>query len=365
MKKYPIIKFKQPAGEFAMLSMPVYELMKIAYTSKRTENSVLGIQRKINDNRINAIAKFIDTEKDNIVFPTPIILSLPYYKEEIIDETTTEITPETPQDFYELDYDNNTFEILKDNVRFAKVIDGQHRLFGIEKSKSFKTNNLELTLPVLFVIGADIWTQAYLFAKINGEQRQVPYSFVADLFDLSPNRDIQTVSHKIIKALNERQDSALNGCIKMLGIRIDEDQTLSQGTIARELQKLLGPKGVLHKYYTAKADNDLMNMFTYYFNGIKNNWTSDWYDTKGSIIRKTVGFLGFIKAFPDIFNFGLDHNNLEEKFFDNVFKAIKSYFDQNNLQLTKDYYHSNAAGASELRTDILSGFAYYKQIDNK
>ena len=361
MKKYPIIKFKQPAGEFAMLSMPVYDLMKIAYTSKRTDNSVLGIQRKINDSRVNAIAKFIDTEKDNIVFPTPIILSLPYYTEEIIDESTTTITAETLQDFYTLDYDNNEFTIIKDNIRFAKVIDGQHRLYGIEKSKSFKSNSLDLTLPVLFVIGADIWTQAYLFAKINGEQRQVPYSFVADLFDLSPNRDIQTVSHKIIKALNERQDSALNGCIKMLGIRIDDDQTLSQGTIAREFQKLLGPKGVLHKYYKAEADEDLMNMFTYYFNGIKNNWTSDWYDTKGSIVRKTVGFLGFIKAFPDILKFGLEHDNLEEEFFDDVFKSIKSYFDKNNLQLTKEGYHSNAAGASKLRSDILAGFANYKQ----
>lgn len=355
--KYDIITFKQPAGEFAMLSMSIYDLVNISYIDRRTENTEKGIQRRINTSRINAIAKFVDDEKDFTVFPTPIILSLPFFKEET-EKYFDEKADNTEQEFYILK--DNKFEILEGQEKFAKVIDGQHRLEGIKKSKSFQNKTLDLDMPVLFVIGADIWTQAYLFAKINGEQRQVPYSFVADLFGLSPNRDIQTVTHKIIKELNDNPNSALKGCIKMLGIRIAEDQTLSQGTMAREFQKLLSKKGVLHKYFEREYDRDIIKIMLYYFNAIKNNWESDWCDPGGSIIRKTVGFLGFIKAFPDIFKLGLEHNNLEEKFFTDVFKVIKEYFDDNEIFLTKDHYPSNAASASELRKDILVGLTKYK-----
>jgi len=361
MSLHKIITFKQPAGEFAMLSMPINELIKISYFSRRTEDSQNGIQRRINPTRIRSIAKFVDEEKDATVFPTPIILALPYDTadfENISQESS--VAPEE-QNYYKFDFENNLFEVLDDSEPFAKVIDGQHRLIGISESNAYKTNNLNLEMPVLLVIGADIWTQAYLFAKINGEQRQVPYSFVADLFELSPHRNIQTVSHKMIKALNESPNSALKGCIKMLGIRIDEDQTLSQGTIAREFEKLLmAPKGTLCKYYESKADEDIMQIMINYFNGIYNNWKSDWNDPTGSIIRKTVGFLGFIKSFPDIFKLGLDKGTLEEDFFSNVFSTIRLYFNENGFQLTKDRYSSNAAGASLLKNDILAGLSKFK-----
>lgn len=358
-----MLTFEQPAGKFGLTTMPVQSIISIASLNPRTTDPEKGIQRKFSPERVKKIAEFVDNETDNIVFPTPIILSLPSYNyDEDLDEgelrgqdyykihDCDEITGSHANDFYKI-------EFLSDSQKFANLIDGQHRLLGIEASQKYKTNKLSLCLPVLFVIGADLWTQAYLFAKVNGEQKQVPYSFVSDLFQLSPDRSIEQVAHKIIYALNHWTDSPLEGHIKMLGIVTDKekDQSLSQGSMAREFQRLIRPKGVLHKYYDHVEDESLMNLIVNYFSAIAEVWPADWADSQSSIIRKTVGFTGFIKAFPEFFKQGKQAGNLDTNFFKNHFENVKKYFEEHHIQLTSAHFPSNAASAGKLKNVILLG----------
>ena len=345
MKKGMII-FEQPAGKFGLTTLDARTILRIALLKSRIDDPEEGIQRKFSPNRVKKIAEFIDNSYDEVAFPTPIIMSLPLEDDE---------NKELPYKITE--YANNNAELDLDDTatKFANLIDGQHRILGITQSKKFQSNSLELEMPVIFVIDADLWTRAYLFAKINGEQRQVPYSFIADLFGLSPNRSIEKIAHQMVYVLNTNNNSPFQGQIKMLGLATDKTQTLSQGTMVREFQKLIDKHGILHEYYVRELDTDLFNIIIYYFTAIRDIWRSDWDDAQGSVIRKTVGFLGFIKAFPDFYN-DYNDNAFSVDGFKKMFKKVDTYFIEKDItSITTNDYPSNASGASKLRKDIIAG----------
>lgn len=348
MKPYPALFFEQPAGRFLLTTMPAKDIIRICKTLSRTKSS-LGVQRPINEQRTKKIADFIDNEPTRVVFPTPIIMALLSSKnfDTVSSDDDTDQEANIP---FEIIAESNTIKISSDEFSFAELIDGQHRIEGIKKSKSFLDDNFKLELPVLFVVDADLWTRAYLFAKINGEQKQVPYSFVSDLFGLSSYRCIEEVSHKMIAALNTENFSKFKNKIKMLGLKTNDDQTLSQGIMAREFQKLISPKGKLRKYYEKEKDKSLNNLMINYFNAIANTWEEEWSDTDKFIIRKTVGFLGFIKFFQYAYDLAYSNRDFDEKFFTNIFTKIK---ETNELSVfTKDNYSSNGAGANKLFADL-------------
>ena len=90
----------------------------------------------------NEIARYSETA--DATFPTPILLALPEGSYEI-----------------EEGYIN-----INDDKHVASIIDGQHRMLGLEKSNRLD----EYTLPVVFVLDAIDEQKALIFAIINGNK---------------------------------------------------------------------------------------------------------------------------------------------------------------------------------------------------
>jgi hypothetical protein len=63
------------------------------------------------------------------------------------------------------------------------VIDGQHRIAGLEK---FTGAHFEVMTAIF--VGIDISDQAYIFATVNLEQTKVRKSLAFDLFELARTR---------------------------------------------------------------------------------------------------------------------------------------------------------------------------------
>jgi DGQHR domain-containing protein len=174
-----ILTFEQPIGEFALSVMNAKDILKISYIDRREFDQISldsygGPQRQKSTTRINEIARYSETA--DATFPTPILLAL-------------------PENSYEVE---GNYIIINEGKPIASIIDGQHRMLGLEKSNRLD----EYTLPVVFVLDATDEQKALIFAIINGKQTRVPASVIYDLFNVVEGRNPFKTAHDIARSMN-------------------------------------------------------------------------------------------------------------------------------------------------------------------
>jgi DGQHR domain-containing protein len=135
-------------------------------------DSYLGIQRALSPKRVIEIAQY--TQGADATFPTAVILAVP--------EQCVSLNPmQTGQDtLFKMtlrnipDTENPDQPILYRQI--ARVIDGQHRIAGLE---NYTGPTFELNVSIF--VGADISDQASIFSTVNLAQTKVNRSLVYDL----------------------------------------------------------------------------------------------------------------------------------------------------------------------------------------
>ena len=174
---FPCIPVNQPLGTFYVGSIPWVRLKEITYVDvrllpgERGFESLLGIQRPMNEKRAKEIGEYITT--DDASFPTAVILSVDGRCAEY-DEDSRSLT------LHEyVDEDDPSNSITTDKI--AKILDGQHRIKGFDNADFEGTFDINVSI----FIDIDIADQAYLFSTINLAQTKVNKSLVFDLFSLS------------------------------------------------------------------------------------------------------------------------------------------------------------------------------------
>jgi DGQHR domain-containing protein len=148
-KDYPALRFSQrgkQAPALVMFHAPVNEILEWAAVGELgpTKN---GPQRERNDARVEAIAKFLDSESKNIV-PTAIILA--FTKGMASFSSSTGI-----------------LSVEIGNGHAATIVDGQHRLYGI---KEFKPTT---EVAVVAIMDADAEERAFQFLVVNNKSTRV------------------------------------------------------------------------------------------------------------------------------------------------------------------------------------------------
>lgn len=138
MMEIKYLKVKQPIGDFYLTSIEASVLAKIADAKARGEHPD-AVQREQSKKRIKEISEYCsDTDA---TFPTPIIVSVNLSSNVRIDD-----------DYIYLD----------ENDVVGDVIDGQHRLEGLKKSKYIN----DFQLPVVFMFDLEPYQQAYVFSSL-------------------------------------------------------------------------------------------------------------------------------------------------------------------------------------------------------
>jgi DNA phosphorothioation-associated DGQHR protein 1 len=182
----PILKVVQPLGEFYVAILPADLLLKVTFSdplqflgvSESGQYELKGHQRKLVQNRLNAIGRFIDTVE--AAFPNSIILAANYRETGDLEEDegkrwAVEFSPESGTA-------NGAAGklLIPSEERLAAIVDGQHRLFGF-KEASLKER---LEMPLLCAVFLDLSHpfQAYLFATINYNQKPVDKSQSYELY---------------------------------------------------------------------------------------------------------------------------------------------------------------------------------------
>lgn len=303
------LEVTQPIGKFYVGVMNYDDLERISLVdvrhmaSKESElETYMGIQRTLDSGRVGKIKKYL--EGIDATFPTSIIVAMS-------SESTT--------------YDANTNTMrIANKTDVAKILDGQHRLKGLE---GFRKSGDKFQLNLTIFLDVELEEQALIFATINQSQTKVNNSLVYDLFEFAKVRSPQKTAHNICKALNEKNDSPFKDKIKILGTADDkEKETISQATFVEnlisyitvdkvkdrniykaggsprranneELKKLL-----FRNLFIEEKDGEIARIIWNYFKAVEKKWPTAWGSPQANLIlNRSNGFAALMIFLKDVY----------------------------------------------------------------
>lgn len=313
------------------------------------------VQRKLEEGRAEKIADFL-TDDPDALFPTNLVLSVPNAAIESIEDME--------DGKVNLIINENVFKEIdrKDGTVYLTVIDGQHRIKGIEKAierlkqeikdlnnviiisnnpefekkiikKNKQLNNLlNINLLVSFFIDPSLEFQAMVFSTINRTQKSVPQSLVTSLFGLTEKDTPQKSALEIVLALNAFEQSPFYNRVKLHGgkYQINQSPPLTQAAMVKSIVDLIstnprelerdrfrernellvncGPQLPFRIYYAKNNDKLITDILFSYFTAIKetfqNNGESYWNFVENTkpknILHTTVGYHALLNLLVDI-----------------------------------------------------------------
>ncbi|MFC6877709.1 DGQHR domain-containing protein [Flavobacterium myungsuense] len=324
IKGIPVVQNKQ---DFVVSVFTIEQIFKF---TKFTNRLIVGydenqlpvyneqIQRFVENSRVVKISDFLTKDPD-ATFPTNLVLHIP----KAIIENQKECG-----DLIEITLNDKVFtELNKDNGDvYITIIDGQHRIKGIEYaidilkneisflSKTSRTNDLpeiqkelkfkkerlndllKIELVVTFFIDKTLEYQAMIFSTINRTQKKVSSDLVSSLFGLTTSDTPQKTALQVVLSLNGHISSPFYKRIKLYGGSYSKENSppLSQATMVSSIVNLISEsireaendrykdrKELLsrssgsqrplpfRKYYANNQDYIISDIFYYFFNSIK------------------------------------------------------------------------------------------------
>ncbi|MGJ5136105.1 MULTISPECIES: DGQHR domain-containing protein [unclassified Bradyrhizobium] len=341
----PVFEISQPVGAFfigVMRADHLFSICKFDYRRMQYTNGYvdfLGIQRELNKKRISEIKQYVKTA--DACFPSSVVISI---DEKCARVEDTEVVGAKILRISEYN-DEQSPELSIKLEEVASIIDGQHRLKGLEEASS---DSFEI--PVSIFVGPDDATEAMIFSIVNLAQTKVNKSLVYDLFSLATSRSPEKTCHEIVVALDRMEESPFQNRIKRLGVATEGrfGETLSQATIVkgilpyitndpvadRDRGRRFGfwdpsmardhSRRIFYEFFRRNDDASILNILLNYFNAVKERWPTAWAATgTGNIINRTNGYNGFVRFLrPAYLYFTTDPRVVSKADFASLFKRI-------------------------------------------
>ena len=350
------VEVRQPIDVFYSGKLGWKELFDIAYSDiRRIEDETdlyFGLQRRLSPNRLKQIAKYVSFSDST--FPTSIVLSI-----STKDENGNSLIES---------YENGKL-ILKKKPNIAKIIDGQHRVFGLKKyieSKGLFLEEFVFDFIVTVFLDMSPEDEAMVFSTINKAQTKVNKSLVYDLFSLSESRSPQRTCHNIVKFLNE-EETPFKGKIKRLGTAISNIETITQATLVESILKYISREPLvdrdkmirgnklekvsgndekrlfLRNWFIEKEDSKILKILLNYFDAISSKWGNAWFDDS-KILSKSTGIIAFMRLLKDFVNRYASNKIITEKEFRDILDKVTLSDDD----FTNQEFTSGGVGQSKL-----------------
>jgi len=375
----PVSKVSQPIGDFYVGSIDARTLLKIAYVEVRAFNDgrqekIAGIQRERSEGRINEIKKYVNLEY--ATFPTSIIIA--------VSGDCAEITPYCaekkhvgPQLFnlslspYGPPSDEDHIPVEK----IAFIIDGQHRLAGLEGLEEGRDFDVNISV----FVGASDADKAEIFARVNQAQTKVNQSLVVDLASFYDERGPVKFAHEIILAMNRDPDGPLHDKVKRLG-KADPGkgriQTLAQATVVKpvvdyitndqEAERNKRYKGffssrrtpdawqrfIFQPFFDEDDDAGVFLCLSNYFGAVKARWPNSWDGAPaGNILNRTTGYAALMRLLRPVYLAHCQKGQILTR------AACDQVFGRMNIrddELTRDSFLPGSSGVSVLYKRLMS-----------
>ena len=304
------------------------------------------VQRKVEKNRVEKIADFLIND-DTATFPTNIILNIPQSIIECQNTTDGIICIGLKDEVVEEVKKAKSLGTDKADI-FVSIIDGQHRVRGIEvaisrlednirKNKDDKQhvweeklrNILNMDLVVSCFIDKTLEYQAMIFSTINRTQKRVSQDLVTSLFGLSTSDTPYKTALEVVLALNGHKKSPFYQRIKLYGGDYDTRMSppLSQATMVKSIVNLISvnlresendkyrkrkelkvnnsKKNLpFRDFYASNEDNKIADCMFYFFNSVRKFFPHQWqYNGQSkpqNILQSTVGYDALMHIMSDI-----------------------------------------------------------------
>jgi DGQHR domain-containing protein len=298
------LEVRQKIGTFLIGSISADDLVGISFADIRRPEGrdiekYIGTQRDLSEGRVAEIKKYVTTV--DACFPTSIILAISS-SDAMFDEKRSVLT-------------------IKREENVAKIIDGQHRIAGLEgySGPPFFVN-------VTIFMDMDLEDQAMVFATINLKQTKVSKSLAYDLYDFAKNRSPQKTCHNVAKLMNFRDHSPLFGRIKILGKSTGLGlERITQATFVDRLLKLISrdpmsdkdllKRGkpltpasaevqknlVFRNQFIQEKDAEIAKCLWNYFDAVAQRWPIAWKsEERGMVLARTTGFAALLRSLPHV-----------------------------------------------------------------
>ena len=349
---FKCLEITQPIGSFYVAGIPAGDVLEIAKADirridERDIERIVGIQRELVHKRVKEIKQYVNNI--DATFPTSIILAV-------------------DSDNASYDEKTRTMTITREEG-VAKIIDGQHRIAGLEGfEKTFELN-------VTIFIDMDLEDQAMTFATINLAQTKVNRSLVYDLYEFQKARSPTKTCHTIARLLNSEPSSPLRDRIKILGKAMGgEFQFITQATFVtrllayitdnpmadrdtlkrgRELKPVSGSqvrKLIFRDLFIEKKDAQIAKIVSNYFDAVAQRWPSAWdSEREGDVLNKTLGFSGLMRFLGPVYRDSCDGQG---RLSSHAVLEILERIQIRDSEFTTEKYLPGSAGLGQLFRDL-------------
>lgn len=303
-REYNYLAYSQPGAVFYACTIPAKEIITRLDIKRRSDDPRTGIQRDESQRRVTDIADYA-AEKDSI-FPTPIIVSAN-------SETVL--------------VNKSTLSLSEDKAIVGHILDGQHRVLGLRQCSDAVIASYNLL--IVFVFDIDAYSEATIFATINGNQKQVSKSLMYDLFALNPGRSLEKTCHEIVRSLNDDELSPFHQRIKLLGKKMGEKETLSQAAFVDQVKRQIKDReGPLYPFYERQEDWAIRKVIANCFTGIDRALKNHQTGFPPDYFFRTTGFGGIVQSLNDIVKHGMNSGDISEDYF---FAVMDRFFNRTKV----------------------------------
>ncbi len=275
-----------------IFTMPPEKLLKTCMIYRKAQGSGEAYQRMVKKLRLRSVMKFVSQQ--DAILPTDIILHFsdnvtwdPIETSDLRDANGRRITLSRERDY----------KLVKLNIPMAyaslELIDGQHRLYGFVQADPATRENFNLV--VLGMAGLPFHRRRDTFVAINDRARRMDPNLVAYLKytddEAECQKDNELMAIKIVVQLNKT--SPFKNKVRLLDVRRGEKITL-KGFSGYDLKGLLGPRGLLRKYYPNES-KEYIGALGLYFGVLKSLFKEQWEQPERYIIFTNRGISAFLK----------------------------------------------------------------------
>jgi DGQHR domain-containing protein len=200
-----------------------------------------------------------------------------------------------------------TFEPVEDGMSIGRLkvperegilraIDGQHRLLALHAD----IDNIEredFTVPAIIFDRLPEDHVVQMFVTINAKHTRLNASHLVSLSGRQLYKDdALAAAHDVVRALNDKDDSPLQGEIKLLGVGRGR---VAQAPIAQELKRLFASDAFGGPRKSADFREDARRFFVNYFKQVSVVFGTAWAGRKYSI-KSATALRAFIRVAPDV-----------------------------------------------------------------
>ncbi len=305
------LRFQQKEGRvnLYLTALPVCQLLQHCRVDYYREDNPRGYQRSLTKSRLKQLSSFIQHEEG--ILPISILLC-------IRQPHRAEFQPETFVDKVNNGMPQPGVLTIPQSVTLW-VVDGQHRLYGLEYafSKDSVERAADYPLPVTIVEGIDSYEEMRHFHIINTRHKGVPTDMVdrhlLRMWELEGTAIVgkegersylRARAAKLCDLLGSTPDSPWFQKVRVAGHRTSPSQLIGQHTMVASLEPALRDA-----FVKRLSEEDVGKILLNYWYAIRERWPTAFLEPRDYKVQKAAGVYALHMMFPDVVQICRETNN--------------------------------------------------------